>query len=182
MKKSLAERLRRTVLVVVAVSVAASLAGLPLYVFPIDDEIRDADTVFVLGPPTWQRIDVARDLLGRHEVSRALISVSPTGRQSAAEYAPCGYSDFECRTPDPFTTDGEAAMLRDFQNPEALEHQVVVVTFKPHVARARYILERCYDGDVAVIGVDQDLTLWDWAYQYVYQTAAFVKAAFSPCS
>lgn len=73
-------------------------------------------------------------------------------------------------------------MLRDFQNPEALEHQVVVVTFKPHVARARYILERCYDGDVAVIGVDQDLTLWDWAYQYVYQTAAFVKAAFSPCS
>ncbi len=59
--------------------------------------------------------------------------------------------------------------------------KTVVVTFTPHVARTRYIFAKCYPGDVTVVGADIDLTPLDWAYEYAYQSAAFVKAWFSPC-
>jgi len=174
--------LQRSILVLASLVLIVAIAGLPVYVFPHDDDVEDADTAFVLGPPTWQRIGVAQDLMAAGDVSKALISVSPSGRQSAGQYPPCEYPGFVCQTPDPFTTDGEVAMLRGFLTPEAIDHQVVVITFTPHVARTRYIFDRCYSGDVAVIGVDQDLSLFDWIYQYAYQSAAFVKAALRPCS
>ncbi|MBT9608033.1 hypothetical protein [Microbacterium sp.] len=135
----------------------------------------------VLGPPTWQRVEKAQFLLDSGQVSRVLVSVSPSGRQSAALYPPCEYSRFTCETPAPFTTKGEVAMLRDFLGADAVDQQVVVVTFTPHVARTRYVFQECFGPNVAVLGVSQDMSLFDWMYQYVYQSVAFLKAAITPC-
>ena len=58
---------------------------------------------------------------------------------------------------------------------------VIVVTSTPHVARTRYIFAKCYPGEVTVVAAGQPATLSGWAYQYVYQSFAFVKAALEAC-
>lgn len=75
---------------------------------------------------------------------------------------------------------GEARMLTDYAVTHTV-HKTVIITFAPQVMRARFIFAKCYKGDVSVISVDQHLTLRDWVYQYVYQTAGFLKAFIKPC-
>ncbi|CAN5593149.1 hypothetical protein BH10ACT5_BH10ACT5_21740 [soil metagenome] len=58
---------------------------------------------------------------------------------------------------------------------------VIVVTSTPHVARTRYIFAKCYPGEVTVVAAGQPATLSAWAYQYVYQSLAFVKARIEHC-
>lgn len=158
------------------------VAGLPAYVFPPQDDPAGADVVFVIGPPDPRRVDLAEQLLGAGATA-ALVSV-PGPDQGPPELtqtglAFCSEPAVTCRTPVPFTTAGEALMLADSALPDGAE--VVVVTFTPHVARTRYLFEKCYPGTVSVVGVDPSLSLGDWIYQYAYQSAAFVKAWLTPC-
>lgn len=166
---------------VIALVGAVALAGLPLYVFPPVENTEAADLVYVIGPPTDARLDEAERLRAAGVASRILVSVPLEGEQSAEELDICGRSYVECRHPEPFTTKGEAAMLREY----AAGHDVsetIVITFTPHVARTRYIFERCYGDGTSVVAVEPDRPIWQWAYQYAYQTAAFAKAWLTPCS
>jgi uncharacterized SAM-binding protein YcdF (DUF218 family) len=113
-------------------------------------------------------------------VSVAADSDPARGYISAADLVLCGEDGVTCETPVPFTTAGEARMLSAYARAHPVR-DVVVLTFTPHVARTRYILAKCYGGGVQVVGVDEHLDLWGWAYQYAYQTAAFVKAWLEPC-
>jgi hypothetical protein len=54
---------------------------------------------------------------------------------------------------------------------------VIVVTFRPHISRARYILEQCFDGQVIMIESTTDLSAGYWIWTYVYQTAGYIRAA-----
>ena len=158
------------------------VVGLPAYVFPLQDDPAGADVVFVIGPPDARRVALAEQLLTAG-ATEALVSV-PGPDQGPPDLtdtglAFCRESAVTCRTPVPFTTAGEALMLGDSAPPDGAK--VVVVTFTPHVSRTRYIFEKCYPGAVSVVGVDQNLSLGDWIYQYAYQSAAFVKAWLTPC-
>ncbi len=117
-------------------------------------------------------------------VARAiLVSVAPAPSPdgiAASEVPLCRAPDVTCETPSPFTTAGEARMLTQYARTHDARH-TVVLTFTPHVARTRYIFAKCFAGDVTVVGVDEHLDLWGWVYQYLYQTAAFVKAWAEPC-
>jgi uncharacterized SAM-binding protein YcdF (DUF218 family) len=52
----------------------------------------------------------------------------------------------------------------------------LVVTSTPHVERSRYIIGRCVPDGVQVVGRAPDEPPWWWAYQYVYQTAGWLRA------
>lgn len=168
----------RTVLGLAAGAVALCLAGVPLYVFPASGRVGPADIAYVIGPPTRERIVLAEDLLSSGVVDRVIVSVPATGGQSAGQLSVCRVPDVTCAVPDPSTTKGEVAMLQQLVGPG---ESVIVITFAPHVARTRFIFDRCYDGTVTVIASPTSLSAATWAYQYAYQSTSFVKAAITPC-
>lgn len=150
------------------------LIGLPFFVFPTIDPVpAHADVVLVLGPPVPERVEVAERLLAEHRVDMALVSVPG----NAAEWGVgtlCSRSDVICFTPDPSTTRGEARAL----GAEAAKHgwtSAVVTTMPAHIARARTIVSRCFSGKLAM-DADTESPYNGIAYQYLYQTAATVKA------
>jgi hypothetical protein len=157
------------------------LAGLPLYVFPPADEVSRADVIYVIGPPTPPRLREAEKLRAEGVADRLLISVSADGSRSAAELPICDEPYVTCRTPEPFTTNGETALLEEYARTAEVS-SAVVLTFTPHVARTRFIFARCAAPQVTVVAIDEHLGLRQWAYQYLYQTAAFAKALFVPCA
>ncbi|MEU1971746.1 YdcF family protein [Microbacterium sp. NPDC019599] len=159
----------------------AACAGFGPYVSPPAEAIGDADLIYVIGPPVRERVAVERELRAERVADRSLYSVGLTGGYSAEELAVCAEPQVDCAHPTPFTTKGELAYLKQY----AAEHDVertVVLTFTPHVARTRYILDKCYPGDAVVVAVDQNLVLADWIAQYGYQSLAFVKAWLTPCA
>ncbi|SFR94651.1 hypothetical protein SAMN04487846_0996 [Microbacterium sp. cf046] len=176
--------MRRIVLFAVALVAAVlvvAVAGLPVYVFPPEGETGRADVAYVIGPPTEQRVALAEQLRADGVVEQILVSVPRSGGQSARKLSACARPEVTCETPTPFSTKGEVAMLSDFLSGDR-SAKVIVITFTPHVARTRFILDKCFDGDAVVIAVEQRLRPDQWAFQYAYQTAAFVKAIVTPCA
>jgi hypothetical protein len=57
---------------------------------------------------------------------------------------------------------------------------VIVVTFTPHISRARFILEQCFDGDLIMVASPPQPSVPRWAYEYAYQTVGYLKAALAP--
>jgi uncharacterized SAM-binding protein YcdF (DUF218 family) len=84
-----------------------------------------------------------------------------------------------CFSPDPFTTKGEGRELRRLAAQYGWT-TVIVVTSVPHISRARYILEQCFDGDLIMAASPAELSFPDWAFQYLYQTAGYVRAVLQP--
>jgi uncharacterized SAM-binding protein YcdF (DUF218 family) len=71
---------------------------------------------------------------------------------------------------------GEARELRRMAH-ERHWRTVIVVTYTPHVSRARDIVEKCFDGELIMAAGPAQLSVLDWAWMYVYQTAGYVKSA-----
>ena len=80
-----------------------------------------------------------------------------------------------CFTPDPYSTQGEARWIAQ----EAKERgwdSVVVVTSTYHVRRTRMIVERCFHGDLAVVGAQPPVrngiigVAWEWPKSIYYLT------------
>lgn len=179
-------RLGRVGIALVVALAAVVAAGLPMFVFPPQGDPTDASLVYVIGPPDPGRLSLAKAIRDTDGQAPLLVSVSDSrsghgdDRFDRSALRECGRRGVTCKTPVPFTTAGEARLLTDYTATHAAE-KTVVITFTPHVARTRYIFAKCYAGDVTVVGVDTRMTLIDWAYQYAYQSAAFVKAWFTPC-
>ena len=57
---------------------------------------------------------------------------------------------------------------------------IIVVTFRPHISRARFILDQCFDGDLVMVASPAQLSVPKWAFQYAYQTAGYVRAVSQP--
>lgn len=170
---------RRVVLGILTILAAVAVIGLPLYVFPGSPEPAEADLIYVIGPPTATRIADAENLRAQGIADEVLVSVPRSGVDSADELAYCRRAYVTCRTPDVFTTRGEAAMLAAYAT---AGDDVIVLTYTPHVARTRAIFGTCADAGVTVIPVDEGLSLSRWIYNYAYQTAAFVKAWILGCA
>lgn len=170
---------RRGALGILTVIVLVSVIGLPLYVFPADPTPLPADLIYVIGPPTATRIADAESLREQGIADEVLVSVPPSGPDSAEELTYCWRAYVTCRTPDPFTTRGEAALLSDYAS---ARDTVIVLTYTPHVLRTRYIFDTCANAEVTVVPVDERLNLTRWIYNYAYQTAAFAKAWIVGCA
>ena len=129
-----------------------------------------ADVVVVLGPAEQWRVDWATQLVHDGVADHLTLSVAdPAGSPI------CQESWVTCFRPDPFTTRGEARYLAG-QMAQRGWTRALGITATPHVERARYIIGRCVHDGVQVVGRAPDEPPWWWAYQYVYQTAGWLRA------
>ena len=103
-----------------------------------------ADAVVVLGGRP-NRVPVGRRLL-EEGVAPELLVFNATGE---------GDGDTIYVRPDPYTTRGEARAVARIGR-ERGWRSVVVVTSTYHVTRARLLVERCYDGELRVVGARLD--------------------------
>lgn len=173
--------LLKTALGAVLLLAVVTAAGIPLYVLPPVAEVDEADLIYVIGPPTEERIALERTLRADGFADLSLYSVDTQGRYTADRVSACSAPGVVCVHPLPFTTKGEIAYLAEFAAAHDTQ-STIVLTFTPHVARTRYIIDKCLDGTATVVAVDQTLSLGDWIYQYLYQSASFVKAWLTPCA
>lgn len=173
-------RRRWRVLAAVVVVVAAVIgAGWPVVVAPQLDPVSTADAVVVLG---------GSDLDGRAEQGLKLVQAGVAGQlvlsdpyrseqTRTAKVCRDRYPGVEvtCFAPDPSTTLGEAQQIRDLARARGWT-SIVVVTSVYHVSRARWIISSCFDGRITMTAPDDRPDLLGWVYQYLYQSAAYVKA------
>ncbi len=177
----------RSFAVIAALAIFWAVAGIFLYVAPPADEPKHADVLFVLGPPD-QRMVYAEQLMQQGYAPTLAVS-SPVDQYGRFEAGICGAQRVYrvvCFHSDPFTTQGEARALKDLSDQYGWK-SANVLTAQFHVTRARVIVSRCYTGDLHMVADRMNLPLisltdptYSWAYQYLYQTAAFVKVAIHP--
>jgi hypothetical protein len=166
--------------IVAGLGLVAIGVATPFYMFPATDQPAKVDVVYVIGPPTDARVELAEDMLEQGLAGAMMVSItdSTPGDYPKANAACTGERTYPvyCSMPDPFTTRGEARWLKDL----AQEHDwdsAAVITFTPHISRARVIMERCFGGELLMLDSGERLAPHSWAYQYLYQTVGFAKVA-----
>lgn len=173
-------RIRRLAAFTGVLVIAGALGGLPVYVHPQVDALRRADAIVILGGPSYSNIPFGLDLAAKGWAPTVVVS-NPNGSndQWLTDYCashPPGIA-IQCFIPDPPTTRGEGLELHRL----AVQyhwHTVIVVTWLPHVSRARFVLQHCFDGDLIVVASPTHLSPLGWAYQYAYQTVGYARALF----
>lgn len=151
------------------------------------DSLTTADAIIVLGGEHDGReaygISLAQQGLAQTVVlSDPYGSADPTMRK----YCAASTSNIEvlCIPPSPSTTRGEAMFTQDLARERGWNH-VIVVTWRYHLPRARYIFDQCFDGTVTMRPTPRayDFSLVEWEFTYLYQIAGFVKAGVQgPCT
>lgn len=175
-------RFRRVIVAVGLILTATVLAGLPVYVRPQIDRPRHADAIFVLGGPDYRRYTYGFELGADGWAPDVVVSDPSEGDDLWLRHS-CGRThptfDLICFAPNPPTTKGEGRELRRLA---ALHgwRTVIVVTVLPHVSRARFILEQCFDGELVMVALPVRLPMWEWMFHYGYQTAGYARAVVQP--
>ena len=173
-------RMTRICIGVLAVVIAVGAAGYPVYVAPRTAEPVPADAIVVLGGPAEGRYLYGVDLADRG-LAKDLVFSDPHQRDQSPKSL-CengsGHTRYTvtCFTPAPATTKGEIAEINRLADARGWE-SIMVVTFTPHVARTRYLFDRCYHGGhVSVLASPDRVGLGQTAWQYVYQTVGFARS------
>ncbi|MBL1074058.1 YdcF family protein [Nocardia sp. 2] len=154
-------------------------AGLPVYVYPQVDPLRKADAIVVLGGNGVDRYRYGLELARQGYAPNVLFS-NPYGEYTDIDEVrePChtpqvGFT-LECFAPDPPTTLGEGRELRRVAAARGW-HTVIVVTMRPHLSRARYILAECFSGELVMRASTERFSTGYWAWSYLYQTAGYLR-------
>lgn len=173
-------RIRTGGVIALASLIVYVLVGLPFIVFPkVGSRPKHADVVFVLGPLSEKRIALAKQLLADHTVDHMMWSATITTRAQYPLLQECWTTPgLVCERPSPATTEGEGQMLQQQAAANGWT-SAIVITQTAHITRARSIVSRCFEGQVAMLE-SGDPPLFGWPYQYLYQTAATVKLWFNP--
>jgi uncharacterized SAM-binding protein YcdF (DUF218 family) len=175
-------RLRLRITSVLVSAAVIVIVGLPVYAVPQIDPLRRADAIFVLGGNGYERYPYALELALQGLAPRVVVS-NPAGDVDTWLTDLCRNQRYtftvSCFEPDPATTKGEARELRRLAAEQGWR-TVIVVTFRPHISRARYILQQCFDGALIMTESPADLSLEYWMWTYVYQSLGYVRAALQP--
>lgn len=154
------------------------IAGMPVYVRPQIDQLRQADAIVVLGGPVGSRYPFGIGLAEQGWAPMLVMSTTDHPKDPLLKSycdSPHPPLKVRCFVADPPTTKGEARELRKLAATYGW-HTLIVVTFRPHISRARFILERCFDGNLIMVASPAELSVPRWAFQYVYQTAGYIRA------
>lgn len=164
-----------------ALVVVIGAAGWPVYVHPQIDPLRRADAIVVLGGTAYERFDVGLELAERGYAPTLLISRSTGPDDHEMDRYCAAHFEFtvSCFIPDPWTTEGEAQEIRRRARQFGWRH-IIVVTYTPHVSRARYIVQKCFDGEVTMVASPSASGLRFWAWMYLRQSAGYLRAFLSP--
>jgi hypothetical protein len=176
------QALWRVVLAFSSVLIVVVLAGVPVYVRPQTDHLRHADAILILGGPSYHRYPFGLELASQGWAPNVVVS-NPLGTDDPwlTKFCSTPQTRYElhCFTPEPGTTKGEGQELRRLASQYGWR-TIIVVTLRPHISRARFILEQCFDGDLVMVPIPTRLSVRIWAFQYVYQTAGYVRAILQP--
>lgn len=167
-----------SILGILLLVLGTAAAGFPLYVKPQVDELRRADAILILGGPGYDRYTLGLSLATDGWAPTVLLS-NPNGDRDPWLTETCGQRftyELICFRPDPNTTLGEGRELREMAQKYGWE-SVIVVTFKPHVSRARTILQRCFSGELIMFASPASLSALDWVSEFTYQTLGYVRVA-----
>ncbi|WUI33384.1 YdcF family protein [Nocardia sp. NBC_00416] len=155
----------------------AAVAGRPVFVDPQLDPLRRADAIVVLGGTPYERFDLGLELAREKWAPELLISAS-TGLDDPHMDRYCRTAQpfrVSCFEPRPWTTRGEAQEIRRRADAEGWRH-IIVVTFTPHISRARYIVGRCFDGELTMVASPGRTDALFRTWMYVRQSAGYLKA------
>jgi uncharacterized SAM-binding protein YcdF (DUF218 family) len=174
--------IRRLAAYICLLLIAGAIGGLPVYVRPQIDQPRHADAILILGGTGDSRYLVGLDL-GLKGWAPTVVVSNPKAPEdlSLMDYCATRHPglDLHCFLPDPPTTKGEGRELRRLAAQYGWR-TVIVVTFRPHISRARFILEQCFDGDLVMVASPEHISMSRWAFEYVYQTVGYLRAALQP--
>ncbi|WUD63196.1 YdcF family protein [Nocardia sp. NBC_00511] len=170
-------RAAATVVTLATLVAAVVYAGIPVFVHPQVDPLRRADAIVVLGGTAYARFDVGLRLAQQGYAPELLISRS-TGEDDPLmdRYCDGGFSfRVDCFVPDPWTTQGEAQEIERRAKAGNWRH-IIVVTYTPHVSRARYIVGKCFHGQITMVASPSDSGLKFWSWMYIRQSAGYLRA------
>ncbi|MBF9520225.1 hypothetical protein B5566_08935 [Mycobacterium sp. MHSD3] len=174
----------RVLLAVIAIAVLTTgfvTAGWRVYMHPQTDPLRPADAIVVLGGTPYERFDVGLDLAKRGYAPYLLIAQSTGANDRNMDKYCKGHFTFtvSCFIPDPWTTEGEAQEIRA-KAQELGWHHIIVITFTPHVSRARYIVGKCFDGELTMVASPTPSGVAFWSWMFIRQSGSYVKAFLTP--
>jgi hypothetical protein len=137
----------------------------------------NADAIVVLGPATSARTDAAVALArqGRSHILVLSNATTHTHATQLCDHPPTGWT-LICFVPEPGTTRGEAEYVRTLAARYGWTN-LIVVTSRFHISRARLLLKRCLNGAVQMVAAPESISVGQWLYQYAYQSAGYVRAA-----
>ncbi|SIR68885.1 DUF218 domain-containing protein [Williamsia sterculiae] len=173
------------VVVIVAFPVILGISGYFLFTRADMDPLTKADAIIVLGGEHDGREDYGLDL-ARQGYAPVVAMSDPYPAWDPVMATRCNAQIpgvlVMCLPPDPATTQGEAKFTQQLAKSFGWK-KVIVITWRYHLPRSRYIFHQCFDGQVVMRGVPRryDMGVLGWEAQYLYQTGAFVKAAILGC-
>ena|ERR1700739_280304 len=175
-------RIRRVVVSACLVFTAIVTAGVPVYVRPQTDQLRHADAILILGGENYSRYPFGFELGAKGWAPNVVVS-NPNGTNDRwlTRYCAAPHPEFHlyCFIPDPPTTKGEGRELRRLASQHGWR-TIIVVTFRPHISRARFILKDCVDDDLVMVASPAHISVPRWAFEYVYQTTGYLRAVLEP--
>ncbi|MDO4255332.1 MAG: ElyC/SanA/YdcF family protein [Kocuria sp.] len=161
----------------------------------VTENPEPADALLVLGPADPKRVEAAKKIMEDGKAPVVVYATPdpvegtwPSDAEFIEERPHCDQQDLPyevmCFKPNPSTTQGEAMKLRELAEERGWDN-VMVLTYRPHVARSQMIIERCFDGTTQwptfdYWGNDYPLTSRSTWREYVYQSAGFLKAWVTP--
>lgn len=170
---------RRVAGVVLVLVLAAAALGYPVYVRPQVDQPRQADAILVLGGTASAARYLTGLELAEQGLAPTLVLSNPYRPADPVLDGLCAQQQqgvrVVCFAPEPRTTLGEGRELRRL----AAENDwqtVIVVTSTSHVSRARYIIGKCFDGDLVMVATPTRLSVLGWAWIYAYHSAGYAKS------
>lgn len=169
---------RRALLIVVAVvAVSAVAATLRLFVWPATDGVDDPDTVVLFVGGRGERLETALALMDEHGVENLVIPNGTAPTWPDANRLCEGPTRFRvlCPSPRPDTTRGEARTIAALAEREGWR-RLAMVTSDYHVSRARLLLSRCFEGDLAVVSADSRLDPFDRSVRIAHEWFGLARA------
>lgn len=145
------------------------------------DPVAPADAIVLLGGYGDGTLRYAQQLLADGVAPELVVSdpYQPGENQVARTCAAPGPTT-TCFVPDPSRTIGESREIARL-GAERGWQRVVVVTGQVHVSRARYIVEQCWSGGLAVTAPDEQVRPGGVVFQTLYQAVGFARTVVDGC-
>lgn len=157
--------------------VAWAALGTRFILRPAVDAPREVDAIYALGVVSPERLEYSVELIEAGYSDQLVLTVSELARWE--EYCQDDHDyTVTCVTPDLLSTRGEARQWAVLAEEYAWD-SVMVVTMVPHLTRSELYFQRCFEGEIVVVDDERPLEGAVWARQFFYESAAFVRYAFS---
>jgi uncharacterized SAM-binding protein YcdF (DUF218 family) len=147
------------------------------FVWPESDDPTRADAVVMFAGGRGERLPVARRLAERGVAPTLVVmnGADPVWPQANALCAGNHAFTVICPTPDPDTTRGEARTAAALASDQGWT-SLILVTSDYHLHRAHILLQRCFDGDIAVVAAHRDAGVVARTRNIVHEWLATIAA------